>query len=136
MYVHMLLCTSTPTRRHVAPPLDLSGVAGHVLDPLPVHPLPFFLLPGFGLQKNQDHFSAVVSFLSRSLMFHPACSFLTSFKWLGFFWGGGWEHKDRFDWCSDSSVAEADVKQSRSSIRLGGRRQRSGRSAHYFQPWQ
>lgn len=42
MYVHMLLCTSTPTRRHVAPPLDLSGVAGHVSDPLPVLPLPFF----------------------------------------------------------------------------------------------
>lgn len=79
MYVHMLLCTSTPTSRHVAPPLDLGGVVGHVLDPPP----PLSTSWVWSLKKAET-----ISLLSRPLMFHHACSF-SYVKVAAFFSEGG-----------------------------------------------
>lgn len=100
-----------------------------------------FLLPGFGLQKKkkQEQFPACGLPSVEVPHLTSRCCFLTSLKWQsGHFSEGGvsWESKDTFDRWTDSSVAEADAKQSRSSVRAGGRRLRSGGSADYFQPWQ
>lgn len=87
MYVHMLLCTFTPTSRHVAPPLDLGGVVGHVLDPLP-----FLYFLGLVSKKPENIFfcrglpSVEVPRVSSCLLFS---SLIQVAEWLQFFPGGG-----------------------------------------------
>lgn len=79
-YVHMLLCTATPTSRHVAPPLDLGRSGGARVGPLP-HLERILRPPRVSLRL-------LCSYLTQS---GKAAEFF-------FFQGGvvGWENKNTF----------------------------------------